>query len=80
MEEAIDQCTNPSEDMWPLIKPFLPSKQHLSSCLQLQTKSGTITSFESMAKCFNDFFCSIKHEIGKHFDSSFPTTLNHQVH
>lgn len=80
MEEEIDQCANRSEDMWPLIKLFLSSKQHLSSCLQLQTKSGTITSFESMAKCFNDFFCSMKHEIGKHFDSSFPTTLNHQVH
>lgn len=42
VEEAIDQCTNRSEDMWSLIKPFLPSKRYLSSCLQLQTKSRTI--------------------------------------
>lgn len=36
VEEATDQCTN---------RHFLPSKPNSSSCSQLQTESGTITSW-----------------------------------
>lgn len=72
VEGAIDQCNNRPKDMWSRIKQFLPSKRNSTLCSQLQTESGTITSFESMANCFNDFFCSIGHEIGRQFDSSLP--------
>lgn len=72
VKEAIDQRTNCPKDMWSRIKKFLSSKRNSSSCLQLQTESGTITTVESMANCFNDFLCSIGHlKIGK-FDSLLP--------
>lgn len=55
VEEAIDQRINPLKDMLSRIKQFLTSKRISSSCSQLQTESGTTTSFESMANNLNDF-------------------------
>jgi hypothetical protein len=73
VEEAISQAENKPKDMWDKLKQFLPSKKTNTNCTILRDNNAVFKETRDIAECFNKYFCSIGHELEKHFDDTLPT-------
>ncbi|XP_055997204.1 uncharacterized protein LOC130047053 [Ostrea edulis] len=71
VEEAISQAEN--KDMWDKLRQFLPSKKTNTNCTFLKDNNVIFKDTKDIAECFNNYFCNIGHELGKHFDDTLPT-------
>jgi hypothetical protein len=60
------------KDMWTRLKQFIPSKSKNSCTSYLEIDNQAVTENDKIADIFNNFFCSIGHNLGKNFDNSFP--------
>lgn len=72
IDEVIEQVSMKPKDMWTRLKQFIPSKSKNCNTSYLEVDELTITENSDIANAFNDFFCSIGHNLGIHFDNSLP--------
>jgi hypothetical protein len=73
VEEAISQAENKTTDMWDKLKQLLPSKKTNTNCTILKDNNAVFKETRYIAECFKNYFCSVGHELRKHFDYTLPT-------